>query len=259
MAVASSRARSYAVLFINIENLGDINAVQGHSVGDQVLQVLARRLREHCQSALCIGRWGDEEFAVLQPSDFADEAAVLAGADAVIAKLAAPIALQHTTQRIRACIGVAGVPIHTRCQDRDQVRGARGASGQAAGRRHVVPVPLRLGRPRRISLSAAGGAARSHGYRCAAPELSTGHRHQAGLRAQARSPGALATPDARPDIAGQFINLAEESGDMPRLGQWILRRACREARQLVGRCCARVAVNVSMQQLLHERFPGAAG
>ena len=41
---------------------------------------------------------------------------------------------------------------------------------------------------------------------------------------------------------------------MPRLGQWILRRACREARQLVGRCCARVAVNVSMQQLLHDDF-----
>jgi len=41
---------------------------------------------------------------------------------------------------------------------------------------------------------------------------------------------------------------------MPRLGQWILARACREARQLVGRCCARVAVNVSMQQLLHDDF-----
>src|ERR1700730_9569488 len=54
-----------AVLFVIIENLGDINAVLGHTVGDQVLQVLARRLREHCETALCIGRWGDEEFAVL--------------------------------------------------------------------------------------------------------------------------------------------------------------------------------------------------
>src|ERR1700691_2684508 len=103
-----------AVLFVIIENLGDINAVLGHPVGDQVLQVLARRLREHCDTALCIGRWGDEEFAVLQPNDFADEAAVLVGADAVIAKLAPPIALQHTSQRIRACIGVAAVPPHTK-------------------------------------------------------------------------------------------------------------------------------------------------
>src|SRR6202042_1561244 len=87
-------ARCCAVLFINIENLGDINAVQGHSVGDQVLQVLARRLRQYCGSALCIGRWGDEEFAVLLPSELSDEAAVLAQADALIAQLAAPVALQ---------------------------------------------------------------------------------------------------------------------------------------------------------------------
>src|ERR1700689_4785420 len=106
-------ARSCAVLFINIENLGDINAVQGHSVGDQVLQVLARRLREYCTAALCIGRWGDEEFAVLQPGDFADESAVLAAADALINYLAAPIALQHISQRMRACVGIAGVPTHT--------------------------------------------------------------------------------------------------------------------------------------------------
>ena len=61
-------------------------------------------------------------------------------------------------------------------------------------------------------------------------------------------------PTMGPVSPQQFINLAEESGDMPRLGQWILRRACCEARQLVGRYCARVAVNVSMQQLLHDNF-----
>ena len=52
----------------------------------------------------------------------------------------------------------------------------------------------------------------------------------------------------------EFISLAEESGEMPRLGQWILHRACREARQLAGRYCARVAVNISMHQLLHDGF-----
>jgi EAL domain-containing protein (putative c-di-GMP-specific phosphodiesterase class I) len=52
----------------------------------------------------------------------------------------------------------------------------------------------------------------------------------------------------------EFIKLAEESGEMPRLGRLILRRACREARQLVGRCCARVAVNISMKQLEHAGF-----
>jgi EAL domain-containing protein (putative c-di-GMP-specific phosphodiesterase class I) len=41
---------------------------------------------------------------------------------------------------------------------------------------------------------------------------------------------------------------------MPRLGQWILRQVCREGRSLVGKYCARVAVNVSMHQLLLDEF-----
>jgi diguanylate cyclase (GGDEF)-like protein len=247
--------RPYAVLFINIENLGDINAVQGHSVGDQVLQVLARRLREHCQSALCIGRWGDEEFAVLQPSDFADEAAVLAGADAVIAKLAAPIALQHTTQRIRACIGVAGVPAHTK-DAKTAIKFAALAARQAKLQGGAMSCLFRSDWADRVeyryqllvALREAMDTDALHlNYQ---PVIDIKQGCVRKLEALAR----WQHPTLGPVSPAQFINLAEESGDMPRLGQWILRRACREARQLVGRCCARVAVNVSMQQLLHDNF-----
>jgi len=101
------------VLFINLENLHDINAIQGHLSGDQVLQIIGRRLREFCPSALCLARWGEEEFAVLQPADFVDEAAVLASADALLAQLGVPVTLNRTTQRLRACIGIAGIPLHT--------------------------------------------------------------------------------------------------------------------------------------------------
>ncbi len=247
--------RPYAVLFINIENLGDINAVQGHSVGDQVLQVLARRLREHCQSALCIGRWGDEEFAVLQPSEFADEAAVLASADAVIAKLAAPIALQHTTQRIRACIGVAGVPAHTK-DAKTAIKYAALAARQAKLQGGAMSCLFRSDWADRVeyryqllvALREAMDTDALHlNYQ---PVIDIKQGCVRKLEALAR----WQHPTLGPVSPAQFINLAEESGDMPRLGQWILRRACREARQLVGRCCARVAVNVSMQQLLHDNF-----
>jgi diguanylate cyclase (GGDEF)-like protein len=248
-------ARSCAVLFINIENLGDINAVQGHSVGDQVLQVLARRLREHCKSALCIGRWGDEEFAVLQPSDFTDEAAVLAGADAVIAKLAAPIALQHTTQRIRACIGVAGVPAHTK-DAKTAIKFAALAARQAKLQGGAMSCLFRSDWADRVEYRYQLLVALREAMDTDALHLN----YQPVIdikQGSVRKLEALARwqhPTLGPVSPAQFINLAEESGDMPRLGQWILRRACREARQLVGRCCARVAVNVSMQQLLHDSF-----
>ena len=247
--------RPCAVLFVIIENLGDINAVLGHTVGDQVLQVLARRLREHCQTALCIGRWGDEEFAVLLPSDFADESAVLAAADALIAQLAAPIALQSITQRMRACIGIAAIPAHT-TDAKSAIKFAALAARQAKLQGGGMSCLFRSDWADRVEYRYQLLVALREAMDSDALHLN----YQPVIdikRGCVRKLEALARwqhPTMGPVSPQQFINLAEESGDMPRLGQWILRRACCEARQLVGRYCARIAVNVSMQQLLHDNF-----
>ena len=247
--------RSLGVLFIHLENLNDINAVQGHMSGDQVLQLSARRLRECCPAALCIARWSEEEFAVLAATDFTDEAAVLAGADALLAKLAVPGTLNHTTLRIRACIGIAGVPIHT--GDASTVIkfasiAARHAKLQGGGTScmfrsdwaHRIEYRYQLLLALREAIDNDALHLNYH------PVVDSQNRTVRKLEALAR----WQHPTLGPISPAQFINLAEESGDMPRLGQWILRRACKEARSLVGRYCARVAVNVSMQQLLHEGF-----
>jgi diguanylate cyclase (GGDEF)-like protein len=247
--------RPCAVLFVIIENLGDINAVLGHTVGDQVLQVLARRLREHCQTALCIGRWGDEEFAVLLPSDFADESAVLAAADALIAQLAAPIELQSITQRMRACIGIAAIPAHT-TDAKSAIKFAALAARQAKLQGGGMSCLFRSDWADRVEYRYQLLVALREAMDSDALHLN----YQPVIdikRGCVRKLEALARwqhPSMGPVSPQQFINLAEESGDMPRLGQWILRRACCEARQLVGRYCARIAVNVSMQQLLHDNF-----
>jgi diguanylate cyclase (GGDEF)-like protein len=252
---AAGEPRPCAVLFIIIENLGDINAVLGHTIGDQVLQVLARRLREHCQTALCIGRWGDEEFAILLPCDLADEPAVLAAANALIAHLSAPIALQSITQRMRACIGIAAIPAHT-TDAKTAIKFAALAARQAKLQGGGVSRLFRSDWADRVEYryqllvalrEAVDSDALHLNYQ---PVIDIKQGCVRKLEALAR----WEHPTMGPVSPQQFINLAEESGDMPRLGQWILRRACSEARQLVGRCCARVAVNVSMQQLLHDDF-----
>ena len=246
---------SCAVLFINLENLHDINAVQGHMSGDQVLQIIGRRLREFCPTALCIGRWGEEEFAVLLPTVFVDEAAVLASADALRAQLGVPVALNRGSQRIRASIGIAGVPIHTG-DAMTAIKFAGIAARQARLQGGGLSCMFRSDWAHRIeyryqllvALREAIDTDSLHlNYH---PVIDSKNRTVRKLEALAR----WQHPTLGPVSPAQFINLAEESGDMPRLGQWILRRACREARQLVGRYCARVAVNVSMQQLLHDGF-----
>src|SRR5580658_7405704 len=247
--------RSCAVLFINLENLHDINAIQGHMSGDQVLQVIGRRLREFCPAAMCIARWGEEEFAVLLPADFVDEAAVLAGADALLAQLGVPVTLNRSTTRLRACIGIAGIPVHTGdAMNAIKFAGiaARQAKLQGGGTScmfrsdwaHRIEYRYQLLVALREALDSDSLHLNYH------PVIDSKQRTVLKLEALAR----WHHPSLGPISPAQFINLAEESGDMPRLGQWILRRACREARGLVGRYCSRVAVNVSMQQLLHDGF-----
>ena len=249
---------SYAVLIVNIQNMRDINDVQNHAVGDHVLQVLARRLRDCCTGALCVARWGDEDFAVLLPCDFSDESVVLATADALIAKLTAPIILHQLSHRVRACAGIAGVPVHTgdaRTALKFADIAARQAKLQGGGiaclfrsdwayrmaYRHQLLVALRE--------ALENDALHVH-YQ---PIIDLKHGTVMTLEALAR----WSHPTLGPIAPAQFINLAEENGEMPRLGQWILRRVCQDARQLAGRYCARVAVNISVQQLLHEGFLGS--
>jgi diguanylate cyclase (GGDEF)-like protein len=248
-------ARSVGVYCITLENLHDINAIQGHLSGDQILQIIGRRLREFCPQALCIARWGEEEFALLQLTDFIDESAVLAGADALLAKLGVPVTLNHLSQRIRACVGIAGVPIHTG-DATTAIKFAGIAARHAKLQGGATSCMFRSDWAHRIEYRYQLLVALREALDCDALHLNY-HPVIDNTRRTVRKLEALARwqhPTLGPISPAQFISLAEESGDMPRLGQWILRRACREARYLVGRYCARVAVNVSMPQLLHEGF-----
>jgi len=254
-ADGKDRSSSFAVMVINIENLRDIRDAQNLAAGDQVMQVLARRLREHCSAALCLARWGDDDFAVLLPADLHDEAGVLATASALIGQFTLPIPLQQSTQRVHVCIGIAGVPLHTG-DARTALQFADIAARQAKTQGGATACLFRSDWAYRAAyrqqlLTALREALDNDtlhvNYQ---PIIDLKHGTVRTLEALAR----WTHPQLGPIAPAQFISLAEESGEMPRLGQWILRRVCRDARSLAGRYCSRVAVNVSMHQLLQTGF-----
>jgi diguanylate cyclase (GGDEF)-like protein/PAS domain S-box-containing protein len=102
-----------AIMFLDLDDLGQVNACHGAGVGDRVLAETGRRLRTLLRATDTAARVGDDEFTILL-EDIADEHEVLAIADRLVQQLQAPFDVESITLRTDASIGVVfsepGVP-----------------------------------------------------------------------------------------------------------------------------------------------------
>jgi diguanylate cyclase (GGDEF)-like protein/PAS domain S-box-containing protein len=110
-AIAAARRHgvSLAVLFVDVDHFKHINDTLGHSVGDQLLKSLARRLVTCVRNADTVSRHGGDEFVVLLSEVArADDAAL--SADKILALLRAPHSIEHGDLRITVSIGISVYP-----------------------------------------------------------------------------------------------------------------------------------------------------
>ncbi|RUO48222.1 sensor domain-containing diguanylate cyclase [Pseudidiomarina aquimaris] len=122
------RQRALAVLFIDLDNFKPVNDQYGHSVGDQLLIHVARRIKACLRDSDLACRIGGDEFLVLteaHPQVDSAKSTALAIAERLRDELAKPFAVEHLQLEISASIGVAIYPTHAtgtgelvRCADR---------------------------------------------------------------------------------------------------------------------------------------------
>lgn len=98
-----------AVLFIDLDEFKSINDLYGHDVGDQVLQMVANRLRSSLREEDLVSRWGGDEFVCLL-FDVKQEADATRLAEKMIEQVAEACEFQGTTLSINASIGIAIYP-----------------------------------------------------------------------------------------------------------------------------------------------------
>lgn len=255
LAQAQRHQGLLALLFLDLDRFKNVNDTLGHLLGDRLLCQVAERLRTALRECDTIARLGGDEFVVLltDVQDVADAAHV---ADKLLAALAAPFVLGERELHINASLGVSLYPRDGQDADAllkyaDTALYKAKEGGRNAYRFFSPDMDIEAHQRLRLENDLRRAASRG--------ELSLHYQPQVVL-----SDGQVFSLEAllrwHHPVEGwippdRFIPLAEDTGLIHALGEWVLDTACQQMRQwqAQGLTNLRVAVNLSAHQL---RRPG---
>ena len=259
-AIVRARRESsrIAVLFLDLDRFKDINDSLGHAAGDRILRAAAARLQQTVGQHHTVARLAGDEFtAVLENLEDADEADRMARE--IIMSFEAPLLLDdHQEIAVSPSIGISLYPDHGQVPT-ELLKHADTAMYQAkaAGRRTFMRYDETMEAAIRHRATLAGALRKVLDRN----ELRVAFQPRQAL-ATSRITGAEAllrwhSPEHGEIQPAEFIPLAEESGMILEIGEWVLREACLALRRWHqhGLTDLTVGVNVSVLQLLRGDFP----
>jgi len=256
ISFAQRHHEKLAVLFMDLDRFKHINDSLGHSVGDHLLQSVGQRISECVRATDTVSRQGGDEFVVLfaEVSDANDAATC---ADKILAAVRRPHYIDEHDVHVTASVGIALYPDDGGDADtlienadfamyqakdigRDNYQFYRTDLNSTATDRQLLETDLRHAIHRQ--------------------EFELYYQPKINLHTGAVS-GAEALLRWRHPVRGvvspaHFISIAEESGMIVPIGQWVLREACRQAKawREAGLAPIRLAINVSAVELRAKDF-----
>ena len=252
IAAALPSRRPFFVLFADIDQFKFVNDSLGHAAGDDLLRGVAARLKSCLREEDFIARLGGDEFVIVltrvEPSDDAIATIV----NRLLATVAEPMTIAGHKLRVTCSIGVSRFPDHG-VEAGDLLKNADAAMylAKRSGRNNSQSFTRELSSvisERNVLQSSLGGALeRGEFLLHYHPQVDLASGRVVGLEALLRwnhPARGLTGPSA-------FIALAEETGAIVPIGEWVLRTACR---QMVlwdeaGFPPLSISINVSVRQL----------
>ncbi|MEZ5226098.1 MAG: EAL domain-containing protein, partial [Acidimicrobiales bacterium] len=248
----ADRSNQISVLFIDLDDFKTINDSLGHEAGDQLLVEVARRLQRCVRAGDTVARLGGDEFAVLLESAV-DRNDVIAVAHRALESLAEPVHLEMRTVSASASIGIA-MDLADDMDVQDLLRNADVAmylsKSQGKGRFEFFENKMQEEAIERLDLKADLQKAVDEQqfvlFFQPIFDLNSGRVTMAEALIRWKHPErGMVMPD-------RFIPLAEESGLIVPIGEWVLRESCKQAakwRKIAGCEDMSITVNLSMRQL----------
>ena len=245
-----------AIMFIDLDRFKIINDTLGHQVGDEMLREVACRLSAVIRETDYVARLGGDEFVIILPA-MATPADAAIVANKIIATLASPIQAEGHELHTSPSIGISIFPNDgpdgdTILKNADTAMYHAKAAGRnnyqffAAEMNRITAERLDIERKLRHAI------ARNELTLCFQPQFAATSSQPTGVEALVRwlhpTDGMIA-PD-------RFIPVAEETGIIVEIGEWVLLNACREMKRWIdaGLPPLRIAVNVSARQLRRRDF-----
>lgn len=261
LRVCEREGRQLALMLIDLDNFKNINDTLGHHTGDELLQQVARRLRESVRASDLVARLGGDEFVVVLPEIEGPQTAAR-----VANKIQVAVAenywvgehLLYTTPSIGISLypGDGSDPglllrnadsamYHAKNAGRNNHQFYASRMNEAAGERLQLENELRHA----ISTISPENCQFSLHLQ---PQIDTATERVVGLEALLR----WKNPTFGMVSPLRFITMAEETGLIQPLGDWVIWEACRLTRRLRehGIDDVRLAINISAQQLRHENL-----
>lgn len=254
LIAADNGQHSLALLFLDLDRFKQVNDTLGHDVGDQLLIEAASRLRRCTRETDTVARLGGDEFTVILESGDARQAAALV-AQKILNAFSAPFQLREHEVFVGASIGIVIYPevrqdAHglLRCADLAMYRAK--ALGRSRYQFYTPDLQVSLSDSLQLESRLRRSLEANELYLEYQPQVSLADDTLLGFEALARWHPA---GDEAPMSPMRFIPVAEETGFIVPLGEWVLRHACRQLKQWQDERLlspqVRMSVNLSVRQL----------
>ena len=244
-----------ALLFIDLDRFKVINDSLGHIVGDLLLKEAAQRMTHCVRGSDTVARLGGDEFVILASIEHSADAAQVA--EKIIQEIALPFAIQEQTLYVGASVGVSvypedGADAATLLRNADVAMYASKQAGRGTLRFFDTGMNDRAQQRLKLEASLRRAIANREFELYYQTKVCLLDSRHCGMEALIR----WNDPQLGLVSPADFIPLAEETGLIVPIGDWVLDAACAQMRQWLdgGRIAGPIAVNVSALQLNDPEF-----